>query len=113
MVQNLEGVAFIDGNYYDNLNYFTTSKKLMKCQGGLKWGTLSRNKPSVKIKIRMRPKTKRMVPYSFFGVLVYVPIAGNAKQNMAIGDTTDITHVYARMHIRYNEWNQDFDMKAA
>ncbi len=112
MVQNLEAVAFADGIYYDNLNYFTTSKKLLKCQGGLKWGTLTRQHPVKDIRIRLRPKTKRMVPYSFFGLLVLVPKAGNNQQLVSVADTTNITHVYCNIVNRYNEWNQDFDMKA-
>ncbi len=113
MVQNLEAVAFSDAVYYDGIHYFTNGKKLMTCQGGLKWVTLTKTKPVATVNIKLRPKTKRMVPFSFFGLLVYVPISGNTQQLMAIGDTTDITHVYARLHMRYNEWHQDFDFARA
>ncbi len=111
MVQNLEAVAFIDGDYYDALHYETTGAKLLKCQGGLTWRTLTADKPVHHINIRMRPKTKRMVPYSFFGVMLYVPKAGNAMQYFSVADTTNVTHVYARMQTRFNEWHQDYNFK--
>ncbi len=113
MVQNLEAVAFNDVNYYDCLHYMTNGGKLLKTQAGLKWATLTKTRPTANIKIRIRPKTKRMVPYSFFGLLVYVPVSGNYQQLMSIADTTDITHMYAGITVRYNEWHQDFDFRRA
>jgi len=113
MVQNIEAVAFAEGTYYDALHYFTNGAKLVKCQGGLTWRTLTKTKPVTTINIRMRPKTKRQVPYSFFGIMLFVPKSGDFSQYMSIADTTDITHVYARLKIRYNEWHQDFDFRRA
>ncbi len=113
MVQNLEGTAFGLNPYYDNLNYYTTANKLKACQGGLKFGVLTRQRPTVKIKIFLRPKTKMMVPYSFFGIRVGVPKAGNGSQLVSVGDTTDITHVYANLKVRYNEWHQNFNFQRA
>ncbi len=109
MVQNLEGHAFLVAQYYDGLQYLSNGPKLLKCQGGLKWMTLTKNRPVANIKIRLRPKTKRMVPYSFFGLLVHVPRGGQQHQLVSAADTTNITHVYAKLTCRYNEWNQNFD----
>ncbi len=111
MVQNLEAVAFLPQNYYDAVHYFTNGKKLLKCQGGLKWMTLTKRRPVARVRIRMRPKTKRMVPFSFFGILVYVPKGGNQHQLVSVADTSNVTHVYAKLSTRYNEWHQDFNFR--
>ncbi len=110
MTQVIEAVAFSTGNYQDNLAYFTTAGKLRASQGGMKWFTLTPNRPARTFRIKLRPKSKRMVPYSFFGVLTTVPNAGGADQLSAVADTTDITHVYCTHKIRYLEWNDNFDM---
>ncbi len=109
MVQNLEATAFSVGDFYDALNYETTSKKLLKCQGGLKWNMLTPTRPAHKFRIRIRPKSKRMVPYSFFGIRIGTVAAGSGFQSMSAADTTAITHMYVNVNIRYNEWNQNFD----
>ncbi len=109
MVQTLEGTAFSSSVFYDALNYHTTSKKLLKCQGGLKWNTLTKLKPYKNFRIRLRPKSKRMVPYSFFGIRIGTNKSGTSYQSMAIGDTTVITHMYCSVQVRFNEWHQDFD----
>ncbi len=113
MVQTLEGTAHSLNVYYDALNYYTNGNKLKSVQGGIKWGLLTRQRPTTQIKFFIRPKTKRMVPYSFFGIRVGVPITGSKYQNFAAGDTTDVTHVYAHLNCRYNEWHQDFNFKRA
>lgn len=109
--QVLEGVAFAVDTYYDNLQFLTTSNKLKVCQGGLKWFELQRNHPTKTVKIRIRPKVKRMVKKAFMGVLVVVPpVGGNHSYNFA-ADTTNVLHVSVQTQVRYNEWNQDFDFR--
>ncbi len=111
MVQSIEGVAFGANAYYNMLHYLTNSGKLKSVQGGLKWITLTKNRPVKEITLRLRGKVRRMNDKTFFGVLVYVPKAGNAQQLMAASDTTDVTHVYAIIRNRYNEWNSEFNHK--
>ncbi len=110
--QVLEAVAFDVNSYYDTLNYRTIAGKLKTCQGGLKWMTLTRNKPVKTVKIKLRPKTKRMVPYNFFGVLVGVPKVGQYEQIPTVGETTaDVNHVNVDAKVRYYEWQQGFNME--
>lgn len=106
--QKMEGVPFTPGDYYDALQYFTNAGKLKAVQGGLKWFTLTKNKPFKKVKIRLRSKTKRMNPYTFAGVLCYVPEVGNANQYHVAADTTNVTHVRVEARVRFNEWNDQF-----
>ncbi len=109
--QILEGVAFQPGVFYDALHYFTTAGKLKSVQGGLKFLTLTKNRPVAKIQIKLRSKTKRMNPYTFFGVLTYVPPADSTHQYSPAADTTNVNHVWVDTQTRYNEWNQDFNFK--
>ncbi len=111
MVQTLEGTAFSINKFYDGLNYFTTADKLKNCQGGLKWQTLTRSRPFRTHRFFIRPKTKRMVPYSHFGIRVGVPAAGAKYQLVSAADTTNVTHVYANLRVRYNEWHQNFNFQ--
>ncbi len=110
MTQGIEGVAWASGAYYDALAYQTNGPKLVACQGGLKYITLTPTRPIYKTRIFIRPKSKRMVPYSFFGCLMGIVKAGGLTSYSAVADTTDVTHVYSTARVRYLEWNSEFDM---
>ncbi len=107
--QTIEGVAFNPTEYYNMKHYYTNAGALKSVEGGLKWVTLTRDRPVRKFKIRMRSRTKRMNPYTFFGVLVYCPKNNTDYQFTEAGDTTDLNHVRTHFIVRYNEWNQSFD----
>ncbi len=107
--QKLEGVTFSAANYYDALHYMTIQGKLKMIQGGLKWIVLTRDRPHVKIKMRLRGKTKRANPYMYFGCLFNLPQVDTAQQFAVSGDTTAISHLSINAHTRYNEWQQGFD----
>ncbi len=111
MTQVIEGVAFSANTFYDSINFLTISGKMMKIQGGLKWMSLTRNRPEIRLRIRMRSKAKRMNPFTFLGVLVHVPSVGTHDQHHVAADTTNISHVNVGITTRYNEWNQDFNFK--
>ncbi len=110
--QSLEAVAFSDSNYYNSLQFRTIEGKLKQVQSGLKWLTLTKNRPFAKIRIHMKSNVKRLNPFTFFGVLVNVPIFGKFQQPL---DTNDITvatdYVRCDFGYRYNEWNPDFNFK--
>lgn len=107
----LEGIAFSLDDYYDALHYQTTSQKLKSVQGGLKWFTLSRQRNHMDIKIRLRSKVKFMNPHAFQGLIVVLPQVGTHEQYAVAGDTTVIPHLNCTLHTRFNEWNQEFDMR--
>ncbi len=109
--QVLEGVAFSPQTLYDSMHYFTIAGKVRASHGGLKWLTLTRNRPYIKIRTKLASKTKAMNPFTFFGLMVYVPEVGSQYQIPVAGDTTNISHVGCIIHNRYNEWNQGFDME--
>ncbi len=95
--------------YYDMLQYMNVSGKLKNVQGGMKWFTLTKQKPVHKVLIKLRSKAKRMNPYTFFGVFLMAAPVGTHLQIPAAGDVTEIDHVWMDCTIRYLEWHQNFD----
>ncbi len=108
----LEAVAFLPSVYYSMMHFMTNSGKLKATQGGLKWFTLDANHPSRKFNIFIRPKVKRMNKFTYFGVLIHVPIHSDRDQHVATGDITAATqYVTCTSRSRYSEWNQDFNSR--
>lgn len=109
--QKLEGVTFSPNAYYQALQFYTNAPKIRKTQFGLKWFTLTRNHPVKKIRIHIKSKAKYMNPYTFLGVMTYVPASDSIYQYAPASDTTNINHVYVSCAGRYNEWNEKYDME--
>ncbi len=108
----LEGVAFNPETYYNMLQFMTNSGKLKAVQNGLKWFLMDINHPVKTFKIHIRPKVKRMNKFTYFGVLVHFPIAGDSRQIPAAGEITAATqYVVLVVRARYSEWNQDFNSR--
>lgn len=109
--QKIEGVTFSTNDYYNALHYMTISGKLKKMQYGLKWFTLTRQHPTKRIRIHMKSSAKKINPYTFLGVMTYVPEVDTNYQIPTSGETTNINHVDVMARVRYNEWNQNFNME--
>ncbi len=109
--QSLEAVVFDIDAYYNMLHYMTNSGKLANCNGGLRNFTLTPNRPFRKLRFRIRPKSKRMNEFNFFGIISFVPSVDSYYQYGGVADTTDINHVDVHAMYRFNEWNQAFDME--
>ncbi len=107
--QLIEGVTFDHSLYYSALHYYTIAGKLKTVQSGMKWFTLTRNRPVKKIRFHITGDVKAMNPYTYFGIFFGVPPVGNRFQYHVAGDTTNISHVAVDTHVRYNEWNLGFD----
>ncbi len=107
--QVLEGITFDLDQYYDSLQFLTISEKMKKVSGGMKWLTLTKAHPFAKVKIRIRPKNKRMNKFNFLGVLITTPLSGTHRQYAVATDTTNLTHLGVSVRTRYNEWNQNFE----
>ncbi len=106
-----EGVAFNADTYYDALQFYTNGGKLKACQGGIKWFTLTRRRPVIKYRVKIRPKVKRMNEYTFLGVNI-IGQAQNSDYQHGVdvrdfGDSTQ--YVDVDWQIRYLEWNDLFD----
>ncbi len=109
--QVLEYVAFTGPDYYRALHYYTISELLKRVQGGLKWNIIKKQSPVHTIKLRLRRKSKNLLPYGFYGVLVWLPQVDTTYQLPVSGDTTAIPHLTVSVMSRYNEWNPDFNFK--
>ncbi len=104
-----EAVAFSADDFYDALQFHTTSNKLKTVQGGLKWKTLTQQHPIHKFRMKLNSKIKRANEYMFGGLLIGVPAAGAYNQIPLAADTTNVTHVQCRYAQRYLEWNENFN----
>jgi len=109
---SLEAVAFSQTNFYDMLHFMTNSGKLKVAQSGLKWFTLSAQRPTASFDIQINPKVKRMNKFTYFGVMIHIPVSGSREQYVAAGDITAATqYVNCTVRSRYSEWNQDFNSR--
>ncbi len=109
--QRLEGVDFDVEQYYDVLQYCTNAPVIRNSSGGLKWITLTRQKPVFTAKINLRSKSKAMNPYTFMGLLLHLPEDSSHYQYPIDADTTAINHVYFSITTRFLEWNPYYDME--
>lgn len=113
--QKLESIAFDPELFYDALNYYTIAGKLKTIQDGLRWITLTKQNPSRNILIKQKRDTKRMNPYTYNGVIIYVPGVDTLDQIVMGGaDTTaDLPHIVVNASMRYLEWNNKFHNERA
>ncbi len=110
--QQIEGVAFSETTYYDALSYLTIAGKMKSLQSGLKWYTLTPNKPFINIPIHIKSSAKTINEFTFQGVLIHVPVVDSGDQNLSTLDITAATgYVRCNVNFRYYEWHQDFDFK--
>ncbi len=108
----IESVAFNEGQFYNGLQFLTIKNKLRSVQGGLQWHELTRNRPFIKYRLKIRPNVKRMNPFTFFGLLVHAPLQGISQPHVLTRDFVAATqYIDCDFSIRYNEWNQDFNFK--
>ena len=106
----LQSVTFDLNQFYDAMQFLTISGKLRKCCGKPRWYTVSRYK-NVNINLRsfVNPKVKKMNPYTFCGLLIYVPKESQHQQLVTNSDLSDTYHIHAIFNCRYDEWNENFD----
>ncbi len=108
----LEGIAFNTATYYNSLHFLTIGPKMATVTGGLRWHTLSANRPHIIQRYNLAPKIKRMNEFTYGGLLVHMPIRGFLDQNFAAGEIAGSQNlVYMDWNIRYNEWNEDFNSR--
>ncbi len=110
--QKIEGTAFVASDYYNAIHYKTIAGKLKNSTRGLKWLTLTQNRPIANIKIHIDSKVKRANEYTFYGLLVYCPVVNTTEQIPVTADITAATnYVFCDFYARWNEWNQRFNSK--
>lgn len=109
--QNMEGVSFNDQLYYDAKQYYSNAGVLKQVAPNIIWKTVRRRQDvSFQLKTQVPPKTKFMNPYTFYGVMVFLPLLSEYEQLHQSSDDSAGDHVTVKTFSRYNEWNTNFDM---
>ncbi len=107
---NMETVAFNKELFFDALQYYTNAPMLKKVTGKMRSVTLSRDRHYVYHSNNFtHPMVKRINNYTFCGILIHAGLEGSNDQQFPIGDLTAIVHMTFRVHVRYDEWNSEFD----
>ncbi len=111
--QQIESVIHDINKFYDAIHYYTIANKMKSLVGGMKWLTLTQNRPVANIKLHIRSAAKRMNEYAFFGCFVYVPFVDTFFQTPVTADITAATnYVVCDVRSRFNEWNADFNFES-
>ncbi len=106
----MESVAWNATTFFNALKYYTNKGALKACLGKTRNVTLSANHNHVQFNLRkFVPRAiRRIVPYSFFGILIHLPIATDPEQyfvsSAAAASGSDLG---VKIMCRYHEWNPD------
>jgi hypothetical protein len=106
--QGIEGVTFDVNKLYDALQFYKNGGKLRGCIGKIRTLNVSKRR-NIRLSYKIRRKTKRMNPYTFFGVLILVPDEASVNQMTVAGELSAGSHITVRAVTRYNEWNENFN----
>jgi hypothetical protein len=106
--QSIEGVDLNLNTIYNALQYYTNGGVVRKSIGKIRGINISR-KRNVRMSFRLKSKSKRMNPYTFWGIAIILPNETAYEQQVHNGDLTAIDHLIVRSTCRYNEWNENFD----
>ncbi len=110
----MQGVSHNSEQMADAMRYFTNKGALKASMGRTRFETLTENHPSKSVFIKkFVPRSiRRMVAYSYFGILFHVPIAAEEQQYyQGAGLTASQAHLGIRLSCRFHEWHQDFNQK--
>ena len=108
---NLEKGTVDIESFYDTLMYKTTGPKLKAIQRGLKWYTLTKERPFRNIPIKLGSKSKAMIPYSSMVTQIIFPQQDTKYQTAH--DLTSVNHFSWIVDQKFNEWNREFNMQRA
>lgn len=106
----LEYITFDTDTFYDAMQYYTNGGMLRKVMGKWQTTTVTReNEYNYYSNNYTYPMVKRGNPYTFCGILLWVPPVAQAQQYNFIADTTaNLAHVNFGLTVRYDEWNPLF-----
>ncbi len=111
----IESVAFDEQAFWDAKSYYSNKGMLNKVTGQFHKVYLDyHRKPYTYFSNNFtNPIVKRMNSYTFCGILFHVPQAGEVQQLCDDADvTTSVGHIDIAMHVRFEEWNVDYDQTA-
>ncbi len=120
--QQPEGVAFDIEMFFDAMHYYTNKQMLRAVTQPMKKhfinGALSTDRRQFEKVVNtysnsMPSICKYMHPYTFFGELFHLNASGSQQQFANIGDTTAVEHLTVIGHVRFNEYNPDWNFARA
>lgn len=111
----LEPVAFDKQLYFDALKYYSVAGALRSVMPRMNTARLTHERDfNMFSKNFTNPTVKRGNPYTFCGILFHLPQVSQTSVDQ-VGDTQDVTdigHVLVKVHVRFDEWNPEFDQTA-
>ncbi len=112
----MESVAFNSGEFYKALRYYTNKGALKACIGKTRTVHLSPERRHTSFHIdKFVPRSiRRIVPYSFFGILIHCPLNTEVDQAFStVAGTAGLTDVGINLIATYDEWNVGFRQEMA
>ncbi len=110
----LEGVSAILSGLDDAIKYKVIANKLKSMTRHLRGPTLHPSKPLwTSYEKRFTPPQVQFADEDLFYAEM-VELTGKSKEGSPLNpniSTTDISHVYVKYHVSFNEWNKDFDQR--
>lgn len=108
----MESVAFDNKVFHDALQYYTNKGALKACIGTTRHVLLTQDRPYTSVHIdKFVPRAvRRIVPYSFFGILFHLPVYSDVEQAYSsLGGTSGLSDIGIKVIAKYHEWHQDMD----
>ncbi len=107
----MEGVPFDKNRFHEALTYYTNKGALKACIGATRNVSLSLNHLTQTFFVnKFVPRAiRRIVPYSYFGILIHLPISVDPEQDWysTAAITASIADLGVKALIQYDEWNID------
>ncbi len=108
-----EGIVLDEELLFDSLQFFTNKGMISKAMGPIRTVSVRQDRPYFFSSNNFtKPSVKRMNPYTYCGMHVWVPQADSTGQSLLDSEITDIEHLHFNYRVRYNEWNPNFDQTA-
>ncbi len=105
-----ENIIFSEETMYDALQFYSNAGKLRQAIGPIRSVTLTRDRPFEFTSRRFTyPTVKRGNPYTYCGIMIWLPQAGTRDQFPLAADTTAIDHINVQYRVRFDEWNNSFE----
>jgi len=114
-----EGVVFDKELFFDAMHYYTNKEMLKLVSDRMRTHIVSEPLvPHGRAMIvggrrRVKSLCKFAQPYMFCAELFHLPQVGSRTQYHLAGETTAIEHLMVKGHVRFNEFNPDFNWARA
>ncbi len=112
----MESVAWDSDTFFKMARYGTNKGALQACVGRMKSILLTKTRPFAQVfKDKFVPRAvRRIVPYSFFGMLIHTPAADDYDSPYASGaNSVGVPQIGVKALVSYDEWNADHNQDMA